>query len=143
MFGLNSKLDTSWLASLGFFEGFSEDDLAAVSKLGEKEEIAAGTELIDQGRIGDACYVIVDGRAAVYIGGEFVASVRSGSMVGEMALVEHRPRNATVIAETDMVVVSFGIDEFRKLLDRSPAAKGKVMGLLEARMAQNEARRRS
>lgn len=140
MFGLNSKLDTDWLATLGFFEGFSDDDLKAVSRLGEREEVPAGTEIIDQGRIGDSCYVIVEGRAAVYIGGDFVTSVRSGSMVGEMALVEHRPRNATVIAENDMVLVSFGISEFRKLLDRSPAAKDKVMALLEARLAENESR---
>lgn len=140
MFGLNSKLDTDWLATLGFFEGFSGDDLKEVSRLGEKQEVPAGTVLIDQGRIGDTCYVVVEGRAGVYMGGEFVASVRSGSMVGEMALVEHRPRNASVVAEVDMVVVSFGIEEFRKLIDRSPTARDKVMGLLEARLAQNKAR---
>ena len=140
MFGRNNKLDTAWLGSLGFFEGFTDAELDAVSVLGERIEVAAGTEIIDQGRVGDNCYVIVEGTAAVYMRGEFVTSVRSGSMVGEMALVEHRPRNASVSAETDMVLVSFGTSEFRKLLDRSPNANDRVNALLNARLRANEAR---
>ena len=140
MFGRNNKLDTDWLGSLGFFEGFTPGELGSVSSLGERVEVKAGTEIIDQGRVGDACFVIVDGRAAVYIRGEFVTSVRSGSMVGEMALVEHRPRNATVVAETDMVLVSFGTSEFRKLLGESPNANEKVLAVLNARLQENQAR---
>jgi CRP-like cAMP-binding protein len=140
MFGRNNKLDTAWLGSLGFFEGFTDAELNLVSGIGEKLEIAAGTEFIDQGRVGDSCFVIVDGRAAIYIRGEFITSVRSGSMVGEMALVEHRPRNASVVAETDMVLVRFGTAEFRKLLDGSPNANERVNSMLNARIRENEAR---
>ncbi len=140
MFGLNNKLETDWLAQVAFFEGFTDGELSSVAAMGERLDITAGTEFIDQGRIGDECYVIVEGRAAVYIGGEFVASVGSGSMVGEMALVEFRPRNATVVAETDMVLVRFGITDFRRLLDRSPAANEKVMALLNERLEANSQR---
>ena len=140
MFGRNNKLDTGWLSRIGFFEGFSESELAAVSSLGERTEVSAGSEIIDQGRVGDSCYVIVDGTADVYIRGEFVTTVGPGSMVGEMALVGHRPRNATVTAHTEMVLVEFGTDEFRRLLDASPNAKAKVDGLLQARVAANRQR---
>ena len=57
-----------------------------------------------------------------------------------MSLVEHRPRNASVSAETDMVLVSFGTAEFRKLLDQSPNANERVQALLNARLRANEAR---
>ncbi|MGB5757733.1 MAG: cyclic nucleotide-binding domain-containing protein [Acidimicrobiales bacterium] len=140
MFGRNNKLDTGWLGSQAFFDGFNQSELGWVSALGEKVEVDAGTEIIDQGRVGDSCYVIVEGRAAVYIRGEFVTSVGPGSMVGEMALVEHRPRNASVVAETDMVLVSFGTAEFRKLLGESPNANEKVMTMLNARLRENQAR---
>ena len=39
-----------------------------------------------------------------------------------------------------MVLVSFGTEEFRKLLDRSPNTKERVDALLNARLAANEAR---
>ena len=57
-----------------------------------------------------------------------------------MALLGHRPRNASVVAHTDMVLVEFGTAEFRKLLDRSPNANRRVNQLLEARVQANEAR---
>lgn len=140
MFGRNNKLETDWLSRVDFFGGFAKPELEAVSQLGERVVVPAGTELVDQGRVGDVCYVIVDGRAAVYIRGEFVTTVSSGTMVGEMALVEHRPRNATVTAETEMVLVSFGTDEFRKLLANSPTAHDRVVTMLQERLRQNQAR---
>ncbi len=140
MFGRNNKLDTDWLASVDFFEGFAKPEIEEVAGLGERVDVEAGTELIDQGRVGDVCYVIVDGRAAVHIRGEFVTSVGPGTMVGEMALVEHRPRNATVTAETDMALVSFGTSEFRKLLAKSPSAYDRVIAMLNDRLRQNQER---
>lgn len=139
MFGIGNKLDTSWLATVGFFQGFDDDELRAVSSLGERVDVAAGTELMDQGRVGDHCYVIVEGTATVSIRGEFVTSVGSGTMVGEMALVSHQPRSATVTAETDMTLVSFGTEEFRRLLARSPHTHERVMKMLNDRLQANKA----
>ncbi len=140
MFGRNNKLDTEWLATVDFFEGFATQELDSVADLGERVDVTAGTELIDQGRVGDVCYVIVEGRAAVHIRGEFVTTVSTGTMIGEMALVEHRPRNATVTAETDMVLVSFGTTEFNKLLSKSPTTHDRVITMLNDRLAENQAR---
>lgn len=140
MFGRNNKLDTGWLAGITFFGGFSQDELEQVAELGQRVEAEAGAELTDQGRYGDVCYVIVEGRVLVSMNGEYVTSVGAGTMVGEMAIIEHRPRSATVIAESDMVLVSFGTEEFRKLLDRNPTAKERVLGLLNARIAANRQR---
>ena len=111
-----------------------------MAKLGARVDIDAGTELIDQGRIGQACYVIVSGSATIHIRGEFVTSVGPGTMVGEMGLVEHRPRNATVTATTPMTLVSFGIEEFRKLLEKSPTTHERVMTMLEERLEANQQR---
>ncbi len=140
MFGRNDKLDTDWLAKVDFFDGFAKPEIEEVAALGERVDVDAGTELIDQGRVGDVCYVIVDGRAAVHIRGEFVTTVGPGTMVGEMALVEHRPRNATVTAETDMTLVSFGTEAFRKLLAKSPTAFDRVTKRLNDRLRENQDR---
>lgn len=140
MFGRNNKLDTGWLSGVGFFKGFTESELEAVASLGERKDVDAGTELIDQGRVGDVCYVIVSGNAAVHIRGEFVTTVGPGTMIGEMALVEHRPRNATVTAETDMTLVSYGTAEFSKLLAKSPTTEERVMSMLRDRLEANRAR---
>ena len=136
MFGRKSKGDAEWLAGVAFFKDFSEDELARVAGLATEVEAEPGAELMEQGRMGDRCYVIVEGDASVYINGEHVATLHEGSMVGEMALVGHTPRNATVIADTPMVLAAFDHKAFHALLDEMPKAKERVLETLNARISR-------
>ncbi len=131
--------DVAWLSSVPFFEGFSNDDLRRVVDLSQQMEATAGTVLVDQGDPGTQCYVIVEGQASVYVRGEHVASSGPGSMVGEMALIDHRPRTATVVADTRMKLLRFGTREFRTLLDEMPKASERVMTVLRERLERSEA----
>ena len=134
MFGRKRTGDAEWLSGVSFFKGFTQDELERVAALATEVDAEPGAELMEQGRMGDACYVIVEGDAGVYISGEHVASLHEGSMVGEMALIDHRPRNATVVAETPMVLAAFDHKAFHQLLDEMPKAKERVLELLNARL---------
>ncbi len=125
------------LHKASFFEGFTDDELARVAQLAEEVVAEKGAVLIDQGRVGLECYVILEGHAGVYVGDEHVATNGPGSMIGEMALIEHRPRNATVIAETEMTLIAFDTKAFKTLLEEMPLAHDRVMALLASRMKQN------
>jgi CRP/FNR family transcriptional regulator, cyclic AMP receptor protein len=133
-FGSKSSDRSKLLADVPFFEGFSEDELRRVVALSDEVTSTAGSVLIDQGDTGVDCYVIVQGEASIYVRGEFVNSVGRGSMVGEMALVDHRPRTATVVADTDLQLLRFDSRAFRKLLDEMPKASERVMRQLQARL---------
>ena len=124
------------LAGVPFFDGFSTEDLHRVVELTDEVEISAGEVLVDQGDPGTHCYVILEGIASVYVRGEHVASLGTGSMVGEMALVDHRPRTATVVGDTDLDLMRFDSAAFAKLLEEMPKASERVMTLLRTRMAQ-------
>lgn len=128
------------LGDVAFFEGFTPEELARVAELAEEVDAEAGAQLMDQGRPGQECFVILDGTAGVYFGGEHAVSLEAGSMVGEMALVDHRPRSATVVAETPMRLLAFDTRAFRALLDEMPKASQRVMSLLNARAQQNSDR---
>jgi CRP/FNR family transcriptional regulator, cyclic AMP receptor protein len=134
MFGRKAAKDTEWLAGVTFFDGFTTEELERVAELAREVDAEVGAELTEQGRVGDVCYVIVEGTAGVYVRGEHIASLHEGSMVGEMALIGHQPRNATVVAETPMVLAAFDSKAFRKLLEEMPKANERVMALLNARM---------
>jgi CRP-like cAMP-binding protein len=127
----------SKLRDVAFFEGFSDAELARVAELAEDVDAEQGALLMDQGNVGQDAYVIIDGQAGVYMGGEHVATLEPGSMVGEMALIDHRPRTASVIAETPMKLISFDTKAFRKLLDEFPEANDRVTQLLTARLKAN------
>jgi CRP-like cAMP-binding protein len=126
-----------WLDTVGFFEGFSHDELVRVHDLSTEVEAEQGALLCDQGDTGLDCFVIVDGSASVYVGGDHVATLPAGSMVGEMALVDHRPRTASVVADTAMRLLRFDARHFRKLLDEMPKASERVMRLLTERSKRN------
>ncbi len=128
------------LSELAFFEGFTDDELERVAELVDDVEAEPGAVLTDQGRPGQECFVIESGQANVYFGGEHIASLGPGSMVGEMALLEHRPRIATVVAETPMRLLGLDTRSFRALLEEMPKASQRVMSVLNARLQENAER---
>ena len=74
--------------------------------------------------------------------GQHIAAIGTGSIVGEMALVGHKPRNARVVAETPMQLLAFNIAAFKKLLETMPGTRDVVMKVLEARAEENRNRER-
>jgi len=122
------------LTEVPFFDGFGADEILRVVELSDEVLIPAGSVVVDQGDPGTDCYVILDGTASVYVRGDHVASSGPGSMVGEMALVDHRPRTATVVADTDLDLLRFNSEAFRKLLEEMPKASERIMTALQARL---------
>ncbi len=122
------------LTEVPFFDGFGADEILRVVELTDEVLIPAGSVVVDQGDPGTDCYVILDGTASVYVRGDHVASSGPGSMVGEMALVDHRPRTATVVADTDLDMLRFNSEAFRKLLEEMPKASERIMTALRARL---------
>ena len=123
-----------WLGNVAFFDGFNDEQLQRVLSLSSEVESPAGTVIMDQGDAGVDCFVIVSGTATVTMSGEFVATVSDGTMVGEMALVDHHPRSASVVADTDLRLLRFHAKQFRQLLEEMPKASERVMTLLHDRM---------
>lgn len=101
--------------------------LASVKDLIEWLPVGAGTRLFAEGEEGDAAYFVVTGRLRAFRSGADgaeveVGEVGRGEMVGELALLEHQPRTATVYAVRDSQLVRFSRRAFETLLDRYPSA---------------------
>jgi CRP/FNR family transcriptional regulator, cyclic AMP receptor protein len=75
----------------------------------------------------------------VLIDGKVVATCGAGNFFGEMALLEDRPRTATVIAKTDVTVDVIGRAEFSALLDDHPQINKQIRAAMERRLAEDEA----
>lgn len=128
------------LRDVAFFRGFEPGELERVAALAEEVEADPGVVIIDQGRVGRECFVVLEGEATVLVGDDVVATIGTGSMIGEMALVEHRPRSASVVADTPMRLVAFDTDAFRQLLAEMPKAHDRVITTLGARLEANARR---
>jgi CRP-like cAMP-binding protein/thioredoxin reductase/Fe-S-cluster-containing hydrogenase component 2 len=120
-----------------------EDDLlsevVATSKIVSKNRDEV---LIEEGADDDAVYLIRKGSVTVSkrVGGKDVVLnyVAAGNYVGEMALLTHQPRAATVTAASATEAISIDSGAFRKLLDRDPALRARVEDEIEKRIKDRE-----
>jgi CRP-like cAMP-binding protein len=126
------------LSKLEFFRGFSADELRKVRDMAEEVEAEAGAILMEQGDVGQEMFVITSGQASVIVNGHRVASVGPGTALGEMALLELRPRSATVEAVTDLELLSFDNKRFHKLLEDMPGAAERIAEHTRELREQNE-----
>jgi CRP-like cAMP-binding protein len=72
-------------------------------------------------------------------GGERVATLGPGDYFGELALLDHGPRSATVIAETDMRLFVLGQREFAGLVETVPGLAAKLLPGLAHRLREVDA----
>jgi signal transduction histidine kinase len=124
------------------FEGLSDQELQRLMDMAQPVSLRAGDVLMRQGDDGDAAYVVIRGEFEVQkqSGQSMIKiDVRSpGDVVGEMALLSHAPRSATVIAKTDSETLRIPPEAFEELLLSSPTAAMAVLRWVMARLSQNE-----
>lgn len=80
----------------------------------------AGAAVVTQGAAGDAYFVVADGHASVTIDGERVRRLGPGDGFGEIALLEDRPRTASVVADGPLETVALPRDAFLEAVTGSP-----------------------
>lgn len=124
------------LAAVPLFAGCSSRELAKIAKAGDEVQIKAGSTLTQQGDAGREAFVIIDGTATVKRGGRKVTTLGPGACVGELALLDHGPRTATVVADDDMTVFVLGAREFAGVLADVPALSRKIMAVLAERIRE-------
>ena len=100
---------------------------------------APGKVIFAQGEPGDVMYVIVEGEAQILIDGKLVETVRAGGILGEMALIDARPRSATVVAKAQCVLVPIDERRFSDLVGRRPEFALHVMRVLANRLRRMDA----
>ena len=126
------------LADLPFFHGWNKEELAAVDRVAEWVDYGPLEHLIKQGTTGYEFIVILSGEVDVIIDGHVIATLGPGDHVGEMALLDGKPRNASVVAKNDVRALLVGSREFRALVDQVPSLDRKLLISLTQRLRANE-----
>jgi CRP-like cAMP-binding protein len=94
----------------------STAELAQALGLGTPTAVRAGCALTTEGTPGRDAFIVVEGIARVMREGRLIAHVGPDEFVGEMALIDHGPRTASVVAATPMRVLTFDAPSFAALL---------------------------
>lgn len=96
--------------------------------------VKAGDLLFKQGDAPDNVYVLKSGTANVLVDGRVVEKATRGTILGEMALIDHEPRAASVLATSDCDFYVIGQDHFEALIQVRPQFATFVMRVLVKRI---------
>ena len=100
----------------------------------ETISIGAGTTLFETGDTGDVMYVVVEGQIEILVASVTVEVAGPGSIVGEMALIDHSPRSASAKAKTDCKVAAVDLKRFEFLVQNTPYFSVQVMKIMADRL---------
>jgi CRP/FNR family transcriptional regulator, cyclic AMP receptor protein len=134
----STNVDAKSLERVPLFAGLSPKEREKVARWADTVDLPAGKHLLEEGRLPHEFFVILDGEVEVLHEGTHLATLGPGDFFGEIALVDDRPRTATVVAESPLRALVVTDRAFRTLLDRSPEIESKVMSARAARLAPDD-----
>jgi CRP/FNR family cyclic AMP-dependent transcriptional regulator len=127
------------LKSMWLFSNCTAAELKKIRGSLNEVTVPAGKVLVEEGRIGLEFFLIIDGQAAVTHNGKKVATLGPGGHFGELALLDRRPRSASVQSETEMHVLVLSQREFNGLLESVPSIARKMLAALASRLREADA----
>ena len=128
----DGKLDL--LRRVPIFASLKAHDLGLVGRLADEIDVPAGRALTREGETGHEFFVIVDGRVRVEREGKLLNTLGPGDFLGEIALVDGRPRTATAITEGPARLLVMAHREFASLLAEYPSIQIEVLQALAQRV---------
>lgn len=115
--------DVRRLREFPAFEKFSDNDLKRLVEASHRTTTSGPWPLIREQTPSDACYILLTGEVAVYVGKERVAVLGPGEVIGESALRQGKLRNATVTTTGKAAVLHIARDDLSRLLSQVPALR--------------------
>ncbi|MFQ5972468.1 MAG: cyclic nucleotide-binding domain-containing protein [Alphaproteobacteria bacterium] len=132
------------LRNIPLFSKLEPSKLKLLAFTSERLTYDAEQVLFNQGDMGDAAYLIVDGEADVIVstpGGPItVATLGRNDFVGEIAILCDVPRTATVRAKSEVVTLRISKELFFRLVSEFPQISVEIMRELAHRLEQTTAK---
>ena len=117
----NQKIDL--IRKVPLFARCSRAELKEIAMLADEIDLKEGKEMTREGASGREFFVLLEGTADVKKNSRRVNTLGPGDFFGEIALVSHEPRTATVVATSPVRALVITEWSFRQLLDDAPRVK--------------------
>lgn len=126
------------LKSVPLFQGMTEGALEAVAGLASEVRFAHGQTVTREGDPGDSFFVVVDGVLTVSRRGKPIRDLGPGDFLGEISLIDGRPRSATAIAIGPVEALVIERPAFLELMDRFGAVRLAILMALSDRIRSDD-----
>lgn len=128
------------LRNVSLFSDLDEKDLRSLADEFSERRFSAGDTVSLEGEGGLMFFVVDSGEATVEVHGQEVATLGPGSSFGEIALIDRRPRTATVTATTELRTFGLPVFVFRPFVEARPDVGWKLLEAMADRLATAESR---
>lgn len=127
------------LSSIWLFSSLSKRELRTIRRAAEEVEVPEGRVLCEEGTIGREFFLILAGKASVRRRNRRIATLGPGKYFGELALLDRRPRSATVASDTEMDLLVLGQRQFNGVLEAIPPLSRKLLAAMATRLRESDA----
>jgi CRP-like cAMP-binding protein len=129
------------LKNIPYFSELTIEEMQNLVASSQKQKYPRGSIVLHKDDVGDETYLIMIGRVKVIIthtdGKEIILNIlKSGDFFGEMAVFEHMPRSATVVAEEDCEVLIMSRENITNLIKRNPQIAFKLLSDMSRRLRE-------
>ncbi|MEI8237956.1 MAG: cyclic nucleotide-binding domain-containing protein [Actinomycetota bacterium] len=128
------KAHLEHLRNVNLFQGCSTKELERIAKASDEITMPAGALIVDQGQTGREAFIVLEGTVTVKRNGKKLGSYGPGTIIGELSLLDHGPRTATVTCDTDCELLLLDQRHFMGVLDTVPAIAHKLLATLSGRI---------
>ena len=108
------------LATVPLFAGSSKRQLKGLLDWTREYKYEPGHTIVREGAKGDELFVLLEGKAYVSRSGKLLTRLAAGDYFGEMAVIDGRPRMATVIADGPVDCLVLKQKDFKAVLEGDP-----------------------
>ncbi len=122
---------TSWA------KDFSWPQMLVLGRYFKPYAIQAGLLLFDEGSKGGSMGILIKGSINIYKADQRIATLNPGRTYGEMSLIDHQPRSAKAIANTDSELLIIDQLMFNRLSDDHPRLALRVVLKIAYFLSQN------
>jgi CRP-like cAMP-binding protein len=127
------------LARVPLFRDCDTRHLRKIEHLMTTLAAPAGKVLTTEGEPGQEFIIVLEGEVEVRHGDHVIATRGPGEYFGEIALLDNRPRTATVVAKTPVTIEVLNRAEFGSLLAEFPDLAAQIMATMAQRLQELEA----
>jgi CRP/FNR family transcriptional regulator, cyclic AMP receptor protein len=135
-----AKPSPDLLRKVNLFSGLDDRELDNLADEFNERRFSAGDKIALEGEGGLNFFVVDSGEAAVEVHGSEVSRLGPGDAFGEIALIDRRPRTATVTALSDLKAYSLPVFVFRPYVEARPQVAWKLLEAMADRLAAAESR---
>jgi CRP/FNR family cyclic AMP-dependent transcriptional regulator len=132
----SSEVDAKTLERVPLFAGLSHKDREKIARWADAIDLPAGKHLLEEGRLPHEFFVILYGEVEVMHDGEHLATLGPGDFFGEIALIEHGRRTASVVAASPTSLAVMSPSAFDAMRREMPQVAERVEAVIRERMAR-------